>query len=131
MISDELPHHIGDGTDFRIRVPFTPLLPMLAHCGICKPKILVLPRKFSVLAGAMSLDVDPRRNNSPIRVTVLMWLCSGLWLYSGLFLLLILDNFVFQTYFFIRWFRYQEQTARILDRPLLRITLRLGLLTMP
>ena len=104
---------------------------MLADLRIGKQEILVLRRTHNVMSDTLPHDVDRPENDSRPGVSALTWLCGGLGLYLGVFVLLVLDNFVFRTYFVLKWFPILEQPARILYRPMLWIAIRLGFLAVP
>lgn len=76
-------------------------------------------------------DVDRSDRDSPHGASVLVRLGVILGIYMGVFLLLILDEVIFHTYFVSRWLPGLEPAARILYFPLIWIGYRLGLLPPP
>ena len=80
------------------------------------------------MSDTRSHDVNHAEKAPPIGVSVLTWLCGGLGLYLGVFVLLLLDELVLGTRFFMQWFPNLIHPARIFYFPLLWIMFRLGLL---
>ncbi|TXT23455.1 MAG: hypothetical protein FD138_3242 [Planctomycetota bacterium] len=78
-----------------------------------------------------SHEVDRSEQESPSKGSILVWLCGGLGIYVGVFLLILLDEAVFRTYFVSRAFPQLAEGAQLFFLPLIVIASWFGWVPSP